>query len=144
MILEHMVSARRPKAIALIAVTWVCLFALWLVMDAALWILIPIGLFTLPAIFEAARGDVASATLTPETLNWTSARYSGKAPLEDIDHIRFDTRLDFAINARLQLVNGTVLRLPVECVPPYDAFCAALDNAGVRHERHHFSFFQGS
>jgi len=141
MILEHCLSARRPKALLLIAAIWFGLLALWVMLDAALWILIPIGLFTLPAIFEAARGDVARTKLDAEALVWDSTRHSGAAPLQDIDHVRFDTRLDFAINARLYLVNGAMVRLPVECVPPYDAFCAALDNARVRHERHHFNFF---
>ena len=143
MILRHELSARRPKAVFLIGLTWAVLLLLWLLMDAALWILIPIGIFTVPAIFEAARGDVAEFHLTEDALAWKSARHTGEAPLRDIDHVRFDTRLAFAINARPRLVDGTTIRLPVECVPPYAAFCAALDTAGVRHERHHFSFFNG-
>lgn len=143
MILSHELSARRPKSMLMIGLTWIILILLWLLMDAALWILIPIGLFTLPAIFEAVRGDVAKLTLSSDALTWQSARHSGQAPVTDIDHLRFDTRLDFAINARLHLINGATIRLPVECVPPYDAFCAALDSAGIRHERHHFSFFNG-
>ncbi len=141
MILDHQLSARRPGALLSIAIIWAVLLGLWLLLDAALWIVMPIGLFTLPAVFEAARGDVARLTLRSDTLNWNSRRHSGQAPLKDIDHVRFDTRLDFAINARLHLVNGAVVRLPVECVPPYGTFCAALDEIGVRHERHHFSFF---
>ncbi|SHH81480.1 hypothetical protein [Marivita hallyeonensis] len=141
MILEHEVSARRPKALVAIALVWLGLWGVWVGLDAAPWILVLLGLFTLPAIFEAARGDVARLTLDDTRLTWRSERHSGDAPLKDIDHVRFDTRLDLAVNARLELVNGTVLRLPVECVPRYDIFCAALDDAGIRHERHHFSFF---
>lgn len=141
MILDHEVSARRPKALIAISMIWIGLWAIWYGLGAALWLLVPIGLFTLPAVFEAARGDVARLTLDETRLTWRSPRHSGNAPLQDIDHVRFDTRLDFAVNARLRLVDGTTLRLPIECVPPYSAFVDALNQVGIRHERHHFSFF---
>lgn len=141
MILEHNLGARSKKALVPLAGAWVFIVGLIVGLDAAWWVVFPIAVFTLPAIFEAARGDVARLTLDEEKLTWASSRFSGEAPLRDIDYVRFDTRLDFAINARLYLVDGTMLRLPVECIPPYQAFTTALDKAGVRHERHHFSFF---
>lgn len=141
MILDHHISARRPKALLIIGGIWLVLLGLWAGFDAAWWILAPIALFTVPAMIEAWRGDVARLTLDHDTLSWTSARQSGTLALSDIDHVRFDTRLDFAVNARLELITGSTLRLPIEVVPPYPVFCAALDTAGLRHERHHFGFF---
>ena len=141
MILDHQVSARRPQALALIGGVWVVLILLWALLDAAWWIVFPFGLFTIPAILEAWHGDVARLSLDDTTLTWVSARHSGTLALQDIDFVRFDTRLDLAVNARVHLVTGAVMRLPIEAVPPYKRFCAALDQAGLRHERHHFGFF---
>ena len=141
MILEHHVSARRPRAIWMFGIFWLLLGCAWIGLNAAWWIVVPIALLTLPAVLEALRGHISSLTLSPTHLHWKSGRHEGHVALEDIDHVRFDTRLDFAVNARLKMANGSALRLPVECVPPYAMFCAALDTAGVRHERHHFSLF---
>ncbi|WP_411234251.1 hypothetical protein [Marivita sp. S0852] len=141
MSLDHQINARRPKALMIIGLVWIGLFLLWAALDAAWWIVAPLALFSLPAIFEAWRNDTAGLRLDHDRLEWYSPRHSGGVDLQDIDHVRFDTRLDFAINARLHLVTGAVIRLPIEALPPYPQFCAALERAGVRHERHHFGFF---
>jgi hypothetical protein len=141
MILQHHLSARRPQAIAVIGFFWLVLLLLWIGLGAAWWIVLPFALLTVPAGLEARRGDVANLTLSTTRIQWKSGRHGGTVALKDIDHVRFHTRMDFAVNARLKLTDGSTLRLPVECVPRYATFCTALDIAGVRHERHHFSLF---
>lgn len=141
MILDHQVSARRPKALWLIGAFWIGLAVAYVKLDAAWWILAPLALLSLPAILEAARNDSNQLRLDQTQLSWSSRRSTGAVPVAQIARIRFDTRLDLAVNARVYLTDGRVLRLPVECVPPYQRFCTALDTAGIDHERHHFSVF---
>lgn len=141
MILEHHVSARRFRALLAIGGTWLALIAAWLFLDAAWWVLAPFAVFTLPALIEAARNDTAWLRLDHRALRWGTPRASDQILLSRIAHVRFDTRLDLAINARLYLADGSVVRLPVECVPPYELFRAALDSVGIRHERHHLGIF---
>lgn len=141
MILEHSVSARRPKALITLGAVWAALLGAWLFLDAAWWVLAPLALATLPALFEAGRNDTVWLRLDQDALRWHTRRQSGQVPLSRIARVRFDTRLDLALNARLHLRDGGVVRLPVECVPPYPAFCAALDTVGIPHERHHFGLF---
>ena len=141
MILDHHVSARRPKALLTLGLVWLVLIGLWLLLDAAWWVLAPFALFSVPAGVEALRGTTAQLWLDRTSLGWDSPRQSHEVSVAGIDRVRFDTRLDLAINARVHLTDGTMLRIPVECVPPYGLFCAALDAAGIRHERHHFGVF---
>jgi hypothetical protein len=140
-ILDHRISARRPRACATVALIWVFALVLWLGLNAVWWLpALMVGL-TVPAMIEAWRDDAASLVLTGQTLSWSSARQSGAVAVADIDHVHFNTRLDFAVSTKLHLVDGTVLRLPIEVVPPYPDFETALDAAALRHERHHFSIF---
>ncbi|WP_292287595.1 hypothetical protein [Marivita sp.] len=140
-ILDHRVSARRPRACAIVALVWVFALVLWLRLDAVWWLpALMVGL-TVPAVIEAWRNDTSGLVLTGQTLSWSSARQSGTVAVADVDHVHFNTRLDFAVSTKLHLVDGTVLRLPIEVVPPYPDLVTALDAAAMRHERHHFSFF---
>ena len=123
------------------ALVWVFALVLWLRLDAVWWLsALMVGL-TVPAVIEAWRNDTSGLVLTGQTLSWSSARQSGTVAVADVDHVHFNTRLDFAVSTKLHLVDGTVLRLPIEVVPPYPDLVTALDAAAMRHERHHFSFF---
>lgn len=137
--LDHRISARRPRALIAIGLFWLGA-ALFRAADAMWWVPVALIGVSLPACLEALRNDTTRLTLGPDDLAWHSRRHSGRLALPDIDYVRFDTRMDLAMNARLHLRDGSVMRLPIEVVPPYKVFCAALDDAGLRHERHHFGF----
>ncbi|MCR9109820.1 hypothetical protein [Marivita sp. XM-24bin2] len=139
-LLDHRISARRPRALLAIAAFWVCAGGLW-VAGVIWWVPAFLCCVTIPALLEALRNDVVRLTLSRDVLSWVTTRHRGKVPLTEVAYVRFDTRMDFAVTARLHLVGGTVQRLPIEVVPPYRQFCDALDVAGVRHERHHFRLF---
>ena len=120
---------------------WAALVAAIVLVDAAVWLMGIIALVTVPAVWDLVANPPAGLDLTTKELTWFSGRRTGQLARGEIERIRFDTRLDLAVNARVHLVTGTVMRLPIEAVPPYKRFCDALDQAGIRHERHHFGFF---
>lgn len=139
-LLDHRISARRPRALAAIAAFWMCAVGLWFA-GVIWWVPTFLCCVTVPALIEALRKDTARLVLSRDRLFWDTKRHSGEIPLTEIAYVRFDTRMDFAVTARLHLASGAVQRLPIDVVPPYTQFCGALDAAGVRHERHHFRLF---
>lgn len=132
--------ARRPATVLALGGVWVGLVAAWSFLDAAWWILLPVFLLTLPALHDLYKDARAGFEIDAAqgVLRWSSTRSTGSVPLQAIDHVRFDTRMDLALNARLQLADGRSLRLPPECVPPFRDAIAALDEQGIAWERHHF------
>ena len=133
-------SARRPQAVIAIVGVWAVLLLLYVVVDAAWWVLMPFALFTLPAIYDFARGSVSGFTIDETHIRWHGPRMTGEVPISGIDYMRFDTRLDLALNARLHLTDHSTVRIPPESVPPYAQITEALDARGIRHERHDFGF----
>ena len=61
--------------------------------------------------------------------------------LAEIDHMRFDTRWDFAVRVSAVLHTEKRVHLPFECLPPHRDLEDAFTNRGVAVKRTHFSFF---
>ena len=57
----------------------------------------------------------------------------------EIDHMRFDTRLDFSVRVSAVLADRRKVRLPYEALPQHKRLEAACHAHGLRVERHHFS-----
>lgn len=131
--------ARSPKAAVVLCIVWAALFAAFVWLQAAPWIIALLLVFTLPAAFDYARGRTAWLELDSSELRWRSGRQEGKVALPRIERIRLETRLDLTIRIRLVLEGGKRIPLPQDVAPPREVFeaeCAARD---IRTERHHFS-----
>lgn len=135
-------QGRSRRTALIVAVLWVGLAVLWVSFDAALWIIGVLALFILPACWDLIRNPASGLTLTETELNWFSGRRNAAVLLEEIDHIRLDTRLDFSVKVTLVLNTGAKVRLPFEATPPHQAFEEALNAQGVATKRFHFQLMQ--
>ncbi|NNE52666.1 MAG: hypothetical protein HKN30_09720 [Sulfitobacter sp.] len=135
-------QGRGRRLAAILLVIWVALVYLWAALDATPWILGFLALFTLPGLNDLIRNPSAGLSLTDETLSWHTGRRSAEIPLEEVDYVRLDTRLDFSVRATAVLKTGRKVRLPFESTPPHQAFEETLKDRGIRTERHHFTLMQ--
>jgi hypothetical protein len=135
-------TARSPAALVTVIAIWAALFAAWIWLDAAPWVLAIFGAFTLPAVFDLAANPSAGAELTDDTLSWHAGRATAEVALDRIQMVRLDTRLDFSVRATLVLTSGHKIKMPFQSTPPHVAFEQALIAAGLKVERHHFSLWQ--
>ncbi|MGC1494293.1 MAG: hypothetical protein WA790_00680 [Sulfitobacter sp.] len=135
-------QARNLKTLAIVCAVWLVLFAAWLWLDAALWIIAFLAAFTLPALYDLAANPASGLTLDDNTLSWFSGRRHAAVDLSEIDHIRLDTRLDFSVRVTAVLTSGRKIRLPFEATPPHVAFEETLNAQGIKTQRHHFQLLQ--
>jgi len=127
-------------ALILVAIYAVLLAAIALV-DAAWWLMALLALLTLPALADLWRNPGAGVTLDVRRLIWHSGARTATLPLDEIDHMRFDTRFDLSVRVTAILTNTNRLRLPDESLPPHKTFEAELNARDIRVERHHFVVF---
>lgn len=137
----HRQARSVPLAVVLAGV-WAGLIALYVIVDASPLILGVLALFTLPGLVDLIRNPASGLTLTDRTLSWHSGRRSAELALEEIDHMRLDTRLDFSVRASAVLRSGRKIRLPFEATPPHQAFEDALEARGIKTRRTHFQLMQ--
>ena len=135
-------KARSLKSAAIICAVWVVLLVLWINYDAAPWLVALMGAFTLPALWGFAQDNTSSLELSAHDMRWSTGRRSASVALDEIDHMRLDTRLDLSVRATAVLKTGRKLRLPFECTPPHMAFETELQNRGIDVRRHHFQLRQ--
>ncbi|MDF1729236.1 MAG: hypothetical protein P1U53_15970 [Sulfitobacter sp.] len=134
--------ARSKRLAVILGAVWLALAWAWGALDASPWIILFLAAFTLPALWDLVRDPAAGLTLDDETLRWHSGRRKAELPLEEIAHIRLDTRLDFSVRATAVLQTGRKVRLPFESTPPHRPFEEALMARGLKVERHHFTLMQ--
>jgi hypothetical protein len=132
---------RSPRSIAILCAVYAVLLALVLAFDAAWWLIGLLALGTLPALWDVLRNTDAGLSLEPAKLRWHSGARQGEIDLTEIDFFRFDTRWDFSVRVSIILTNGKRLRLPDEALPPHKQMEQALQQAGFRVDRHHFTVF---
>lgn len=135
-------QVRRPVTALVVLAIWAVLLAAWIWLEAALWLLVVIAVFTLPALRDLIRNPAAGLTLSDDKITWHTGRYEGAVELAELDHMRLDTRLDFSVRATAVLTTGRKIRLPFEATPPHRAFEAALEARGIRVKRFHFQLMQ--
>lgn len=132
-------EGRSWATLGAVVLTWsLCLFA-FVILDAAGWIVALALIFTLPGIWDLYHATRAGTRLDDQALSWFSGAQEVRVPLQDIDHIRLVTRIDFSVRAAVVLRSGRKLRLPPEATAPAEAFEAALKERAVKTQRHHFS-----
>lgn len=135
-------QVRRPLTAVIVLGIWMLLLAAWLWMEAAVWLVVVLGLFTLPAVRDLIRNPSAGLTLTDTDVTWHTGKYQGAVALEEVDHMRLDTRLDFSVRVSAVLTSGRKIRLPFEATPPHRTFETALETRGVTVKRFHFQLMQ--
>ena len=132
---------RTPRTILILVLVYAALIALLILFDAAWWLVGLLGLTTLPALWDIAKGTQAGMTLDHDGIRWFSGNREGLVALADIDHVRLDTRWDFSVRTSLVLKSGKRIRLPDESTPHHSELEAAFQQAALRLKRHHFNIF---
>lgn len=134
-------SGRTPGTLAILIVIYAVLISAVIMLDAAWWLMAGLALLTLPALWDLWRDPSAGLKLDRDRLDWHSGRRSGSVALHRIDHMRFDTRLDFSVRVTAILKGDKRIRLPYEVLPPHKEFEKTLSSHGIPVERHHFTIF---
>lgn len=138
-VLDHRNHGRNPRTALVLAGVWAVLILLVVVLEAALWIVAGLALFTLPALWDIVTDRAAGLVLTGDSLQWFSGRQSDTIPLVRVKAVRLDRRLDLSYRSTIVLCDDRRIRFPQECLPDIPVLEAALVKAGVRVERHPFS-----
>lgn len=136
---SHANFGRNRRTVIVVILIYVALVAAILLIDAAWWLMAGLAVFTLPALCDIYTNRSAGVTLTESDLHWFTGSRQADIRLAEIDHMRFDTRLDFSIRVSAVLAGKRRIRLPYEALPPHLEFETALKNRNVKIERHHFS-----
>lgn len=137
MIYEFERRGRRPATILIVVAIWIGLLALWVFLSMAVWIVLLLVAFTLPALWDIIRDPRGTVQVWPDRIVWSSTL--GRGDRTDVDHVRLNRRFDGTFKVTLVHVGGATTRLPPDIAPPVDAFEAALQQAGIATERHPFS-----
>lgn len=132
-------QGRRPATAAIVCVIWAVLLAAYVWLDAAPVILVVVGLFTLPALYDFCANPRSGLSLDATHLRWHSGRQHAEIALSEIDHLRFDTRLDLSVRLSVVRPSGVKIRVPYAATPPAADAEGAAAHAGLRTRRHHFS-----
>lgn len=133
-------TGRNWATLATVLCVWGVVLGLVLWIALAPWIAWAAFIVTLPAVYDLVSAREAGLTLDDTTIAWNAGTKSGEVAVAQIDHIRFDTRLDFSVRVTLVLKTGQRVKLPFEATPPHRAFEAELTTRGLRTQRHHFGF----
>lgn len=139
--LEHAASGRSLRAFLVLMLVWMAVLTLWFALHASAWVVGAILLVSLPAVLDFVLGRQAWLRLDDTMLRWGSGRVEGEVALARIDHVRFETRLDFSVRVKLVPEGGPRITLPQDSLPPHPKLQEALEARGIRTERHHFSVF---
>ncbi|WP_223428386.1 hypothetical protein [Tateyamaria pelophila] len=132
-------TGRNRATLITVVLVWLALTLFILVLDAAFWLVVVIGLFTLPALYDLLSARKSGLAMSSTGLSWFSGKREGAISWDQISHIRLDTRLDLSVRTTVLLITGRKIRLPLEATPPPDAFEKILTDRGIKVERHHFS-----
>lgn len=135
-------TSRSLTTALVVAGVLLALWAAWMWLEAAPWLMLVLAVFTLPAVYDLAANPAAGLELRSEELRWYSGRREVQIAHTDIDHVRLDTRLDFSVRASAVLASGRKIRLPFEATPPHRAFEEALEAKGIKVMRYHFQLMQ--
>ncbi len=130
---------RRPATIVTLAAVWICLAAAYLWLEASPALMGAIGVFTLPALYDLIVNPQSTFSLDADHLRWSTPRQEAEIALSEIDHLRFDTRLDMSVRLTVVRPSGIKIRVPFPATPPHATFEPLATQAGIKIQRHHFS-----
>ncbi len=136
---HHTSSGRRPATACLLAAIWTALAAALFWLEAAPWIVAILAAFTLPALYDLLADPKSEFTLDETHIRWQTPRQQAQIALSEIDHLRFDTRLDLSVRLSVVRPSGTRIRVPFPATPPHATLEPIAREAGLKTQRHHFS-----
>lgn len=132
-------QGRRPATALVVLLVWAALIAAYVALEAHPALLALVGAFTLPALYDLVFNPRSTLTLSTTHLRWHSGRQQAEIALPEIDHLRFDTRLDLSVRLTVVRPSGVKFRIPYPATPPHAAFEVVAKEAGIATRRHHFS-----
>ncbi|MFT7595218.1 MAG: hypothetical protein ACI8R4_002546 [Paracoccaceae bacterium] len=134
-------QGRDTRTVVILIAVYTVLPAAVLLVDAAWWLMAALALPTLPALWDLYADPSAGVQLSQDRLDWHSGRRAAFVELDEVDHMRFDTRWDFSVRVTAMLRDGKRVRLPYDALPPHRAFESALTARNVKVIWHHFVNF---
>jgi hypothetical protein len=134
---------RRPVNLGLALAIWGGLALAVRAIDLSLVWAGLVGLFAVPALADWITDRQVRLTVHPDRLSWKSGRRDGAMPAAEIGHLRIDRRMDTGFRLTIVDTAGRLHHLPPDLPAPADALAAALDRAGIAHERNPFSLRPG-
>lgn len=135
----HQTSGRNRRTIGVLVAIYAGLAFVLLFLQAAPWIVALLILPTLPALWDIASNRPSGLSLGNGKLSWYSGKRRWEIPFDQIDHLRFDTRLDMSVRVSAVTRDKRRIRLAYDALPHHRALEAAAIAQGLRVERHHFS-----
>lgn len=135
--LVHITHGRNLRTLGALAVALVILAYLYSI-GTVTWVLVVMGLFVIPAVFDVLRNPQARFELTDTMIEWQSTTQHAQVPLSRLQKARFDTRLDMSVRVTFTLIDQSKMRIPQDTLPPHRILEAALKDHGIKTERHHF------
>ena len=134
----HMAHGRNRRSISAL-VFMVCLMIALYMIDTVLWILLGLCLFTLPAFLDVLINPTSTLEINDQFLRWKNRGQEAEVPLDQIEKIRFDGRLDLSVRVVVVLQDQTKLRLPYDVLPAIARLEKVFQDRAVRTERHPFT-----
>lgn len=135
----HQTSGRNRRTIGVLVTVYAALAFVLVFLQAAPWIVALLTLPTLPALWDIASNRPSGLRLGDGKLSWYSGKRRWEIPFDQIDHLRFDTRLDMSVRVSAVTPDRQRIRLAYDALPHHRALEAAAIAQGLRVERHHFS-----
>lgn len=132
---------RTPRTVAILICVYAALASLIILFDAKWWLMALLALATLPALRDVIADTRAGLGIEDGELRWFTGKRSGQIALDEIEHMRFDTRWDLSVRVTAILHSGKKVRLPDEIRPPHREFEKVLTDRGLKVTRHHFTVF---
>ncbi|MEM8632355.1 MAG: hypothetical protein AAGF74_14050 [Pseudomonadota bacterium] len=115
---EYRHRARAPLSVAAVIAVLVGLVVMRLAFDAALWIVVPLALLTLPALNDMRRDHSAVLWVDDAVIGWRSGTQDiVEVPLGDVTKARLRLGFDLSQKITLDVRDGPPLRVPLDCVP---------------------------
>lgn len=135
----HTHSGRNRRTLLVLALVYGAILTAVLMIDLSPWIAGVMVLFTLPALWEVATNPQSRLEIDQGTLAFSGPNGSQSLMLNTIDHVLFETRLDFSVRVTIVRPDGKKLRLPPDALPNHMILEKALNARGVTTKRRHFS-----
>jgi hypothetical protein len=130
---------RRPVTALVVVAVWTLLGAAYAGLEASALVVGILAAFTGPAIYDLVADPRANFVLDATHLRWHTPRQQAQIALSQIDHLRFDTRLDLSVRLSVVRPSGVKIRVPYAATPPHAHLEAVAQAAGLKTRRHHFS-----
>lgn len=130
---------RTRGTLIVLALVYAALFAAWLLLSVAGWIIVALIVFTLPAIWDLWSNPRSEIEITGAAISWSHGKISATIQKSEIQRIRVDLRLDRSIKLTLILKTGRKIRVTQPAIPPLQQLEDALTRFDYSYVKNPFS-----